>query len=51
MAITWGDDVREENAADLIQWVSFTFSLGLSAFFLREIKYGICGWEGEYFRM
>jgi len=48
MAITWEDDVREENAADLIQWVSFVFSIGLSAFFLREIKYGICGWEVAY---
>lgn len=48
MAITWGDDVREENIADLIQWVSFMFSLGMSAFYLREIKYGVCGWEVAY---
>jgi len=48
MAITWGADVREENAADLIQWISFMFSLGMSAFYLREIKYGVCGWEVAY---
>lgn len=48
MAITFEDDVREENIADMLQWISFILSLGMSGFFAREIKYGICGWEVAY---
>ena len=47
MAITFEEDVREENVADLLQWISFILSLCMTVFFAREIKYGICGWEGK----
>jgi len=48
MAITFEEDVREENVADLLQWISFILSLCMTVFFAREIKYGICGWEVAY---
>mmetsp|Transcript_26896 Transcript_26896/g.58675 ORF Transcript_26896/g.58675 Transcript_26896/m.58675 type:complete len:515 (-) Transcript_26896:444-1988(-) len=48
MAITFTEDVREENIADLLQWISFILSLVMTVFFAREIKYGICGWEVAY---